>query len=274
MGKADLHMHSTISDCILTPQMIITLHRKRNRDYMEHNKGLKWRDVIAITDHDEIKGAQEAAEIVYKSTKWKSIDPIVLVGEEVTTLEGHVLAINIKERIPPRMSAEETIAAIHEQNGFAIAAHPYTIAHYFLKRQKGLLGVGKLIYELPFDGVEVINANITEKIPNLWLKYVLNNNNFALLGNSDAHFSTAFTANSDFEGETAQDLFKAIRNKSTTPQGRTYSWFDMARGYKEHQEILKICERVEGVTLPNADIWQRAMNPVLFNLLQYTSKLY
>ena len=50
------------------------------------------------------------------------------------------------------MDAAATVDAIHSQGGLAIAAHPYTN----LMRWSGLVGVGDLIRELPFDAVETL----------------------------------------------------------------------------------------------------------------------
>src|SRR5207247_1433670 len=48
----------------------------------------------------------------------------VVVGEEVTTLGGHLLALWIEQPIRPFRSLRSTIAAIHDQSGIAIPAHP------------------------------------------------------------------------------------------------------------------------------------------------------
>lgn len=72
---------------------------------------------IAITDHNTI------------STDVKNLCPaetriLCIIGEEVSTTEGHVLAIDIKQVIPKDLTPEEAIEEIHKQGGLAIPAHP------------------------------------------------------------------------------------------------------------------------------------------------------
>src|SRR5579884_2151025 len=108
-GRADLHMHSTYSDGIVTIEQI--LH------HVEHSSKL---DVIAITDHDTIEGALRARDLWSK----RSYHFDFIVGEEITTNEGHLLALCIEKCIPPGLSIERSIDLVHEQGGLAIVAHP------------------------------------------------------------------------------------------------------------------------------------------------------
>jgi predicted metal-dependent phosphoesterase TrpH len=84
------------------------------------NQGL---DVVAITPHVQTWQADLA--------RWlgPSVSPslIVLKGEEITTARFHVLAIGIERTISNRLPLGDTIDAIHEQRGIAIAAHPYRV---------------------------------------------------------------------------------------------------------------------------------------------------
>ncbi|HPB68610.1 MAG TPA: PHP-associated domain-containing protein [Candidatus Omnitrophota bacterium] len=72
---------------------------------------------------------------------------VILVGQEIWTAAGHVIALGIKRKIQDFLSVEETLAQIHDQGGIAVAVHPYL--H---------LGLGGRIRHLPFDAVEVYNA--------------------------------------------------------------------------------------------------------------------
>jgi predicted metal-dependent phosphoesterase TrpH len=74
--------------------------------------------VIAITDHDTIAGAIEAQSL----TPTYGVE--VIVGEEVSTAEGHLLALFIERELPPGRPAAVTIADAHAQGGLCIAAHP------------------------------------------------------------------------------------------------------------------------------------------------------
>src|SRR6266851_2362396 len=88
-GKADLHMHSTYSDGSGTIHQILK--------HVQHNTNL---DVIAITDHDVIDGALRA-RVLWAAGNYR-FD--FVVGEEVTTSEGHLLGLFIEKRIPSGLS--------------------------------------------------------------------------------------------------------------------------------------------------------------------------
>lgn len=93
---------------------------------------------IAITDHDEFSAHLDIHDERV----------IVIPAEEVSSAEGHILAYGIDRRIPRGMGVKETIDAIHEAGGIAIAAHPY--------RYHSGLGEDNVIPE--FDGVEALNG--------------------------------------------------------------------------------------------------------------------
>ncbi len=71
---------------------------------------------VAITDHNTITGALELA----------GMDPPfkVIVGEEVAAVGGEIIGLFLKERVAPRMSLDETVAAIREQGGLVYLPHP------------------------------------------------------------------------------------------------------------------------------------------------------
>jgi len=102
--RFDLHIHTHFSyDCLLTLEKLAATVRRL---------GL---DGIAVLDHDEIEGALRLRE-------WAPFQ--VIVGEEIGTAHGGIAALFIHERIPPHLSAEETVARIHEQHGLVFVPHP------------------------------------------------------------------------------------------------------------------------------------------------------
>ena len=106
---------------------------------------------IAITDHDCIEGALEAARYAESSRS-----PLqVIVGEEVSSRDGHIVGLFLRELVNPDMSAHDTIEAIHEQKGLAVAVHPF--------RRPGREGVAALAASLPFDAVETMNGAPTPR---------------------------------------------------------------------------------------------------------------
>ncbi len=103
-----MHLHTLYSDGTASVQAVL--------DHVERETDL---DLIAITDHERIDGAQRAAEI--HAAGGYSFE--LVVGEEITTRRGHVLALFISERIPALRPLAETIERIHDQGGIAIAPH-------------------------------------------------------------------------------------------------------------------------------------------------------
>src|SRR3989338_8422277 len=122
--RLELHSHThfskaikVVQDGIETPEdMVKTAARK----------GL---DAIAITDHNVVRGAEEAQ----KYGKKYGID--VIKGEEIKTMDGDVLALNIQERILPYRSVDETVDMIREQGGIAVAVHPFGLFDAGIREQ-------------------------------------------------------------------------------------------------------------------------------------------
>ena len=112
--EVDLHMHTDHSGDCATPVEVL-LQTARDR-------GL---GAIAITDHNEVSGALEAAAIAEGMDDLK-----VIVGEEVKTGEqGEVIGLFLKEKIPKGLTMAETIAAIREQGGLVYVPHPFDRFH-------------------------------------------------------------------------------------------------------------------------------------------------
>ena len=107
---ADLHMHTNHShDCATDPEALL-----------DHciAQGL---GAVAITDHNEVSGALEAAALGKPIT--------VIVGEEVKTSQGEVIGLFLRERIERGMTMDETIAAIQDQGGLVYMPHPFDRMH-------------------------------------------------------------------------------------------------------------------------------------------------
>ncbi|MCL2359245.1 MAG: CehA/McbA family metallohydrolase [Nitrososphaerota archaeon] len=125
---ADLHVHTTYSkDSMITPKELLYYAKKR---------GL---NACAVTDHNTLEGAYKIA---------KKTDFLIIPGMEISSADGHIVALNIKEPIPRDLGTVETIERIHKAGGVAIACHPYV---YF----KGCLRENVCS---EFDAIEVINA--------------------------------------------------------------------------------------------------------------------
>jgi len=189
--KADLHIHTSYSfDSNSSPKKMV--------DTAIEN-GI---DCLAITDHDEIRGVLEAIE--YAKEK-----PILIIpGIEVKTKEGDILGLNVKEIIPKKLSAKETIEKIKELGGMAVLPHPFGWFCAF----KG--DIKKLIADL--DGIEVLNASIfgpgNKKALDFAQKYTL-----PFIAGSDAHFPN-FVGRSFLEipgnNLSIEEILNRIKNKN------------------------------------------------------------
>jgi len=208
-GKADVHIHTTCSDGLMTPEALV--------DYVVKHTDL---DVIAVTDHDTTEGAHRAR--AYARRHYPDFE--VIIGQEVTSAECDILALYIHEDIPAGLSAEESIRRIHAQGGLAIAAHPYAFVMPMIGVD-GMKGAGDRIKDLPFDGVEAINATPSEWLTNR--RTQANNRrwqNLAETGGSDGHYlPTVGSAHTVFMGRTAADLRAALEARTTRAIGRVYS---------------------------------------------------
>src|ERR1700752_5472202 len=88
-GGPDLHMHTTASDGWPSPQELVDHARLR---------GL---DVIAVTDHDTIEGALRAADHAERVTGRRRLP--VIVGEEVSSRNGHIVGLFLETSVRPGM---------------------------------------------------------------------------------------------------------------------------------------------------------------------------
>ncbi len=204
-GRADLHMHTKASDGWPEPHELVNHAR------------LTSLDVIAITDHDTIEGALRAAEHAAARSKLH-----VVIGEEVSSRDGHIVGLFLERRIRPGMSAAATVHAIPEQGGLAVAVHPFWRTQ---RRARGgvVHGVGWLAGELDFDAIEVENATPGFYVFNQMARRLNLGLGRAELGGSDAHILDAVgRAFTEFPGRTPAALRAAIRKGKTAAGRRRY----------------------------------------------------
>jgi predicted metal-dependent phosphoesterase TrpH len=209
LGRADVHMHSTYSDGCATIQQIL--------NHVQKNTPL---DVIAITDHDVIDGSLHARDLWQKGSYRFDF----IVGEEITTKEGHLLGLFIERRIPPGLSMERSIDLIHEQGGLAIIAHPL---HRFFRHscQREVMDRIHASKDAWFDGIETWNASFCGIYANqVAMRANREVYGLAELGNSDAHALASIGSGMTwFEGKGAQDLRATIEAGLSAPGGKLWA---------------------------------------------------
>jgi hypothetical protein len=206
-SRADLHIHTTASDGV--DDVVAIVEHAAARDDL---------DVIAITDHERIDAALAGRSIA--RDRGLAID--VVVGEEVTTLGGHLLALFIERPIRPYRSLRRTIAAVHEAGGLAIPAHP--LVPYPLCAQGWML---RRLLEDPDaavrpDALETFNPTALGRPWHDRVVRFADEQHLAHIGNSDAHALEAVGIGwTTFPGRTADDLRAAIA-AGTTDHGGSF----------------------------------------------------
>jgi len=211
-GRADLHMHTTASDGWPTPHELVDYARATALD------------VIAVTDHDTIEGALRAADRAAGRSKLQ-----VVIGEEVSSRDGHIVALFIERRVRPGMSAAATVHAIHDQGGLAVAVHPFWRTQR-RTRSGPVHGVGWLAAELAFDAIEVENATPGFYVFNQLARRLNLGLGSAELGGSDAHILDAVgRAYTEFPGKTPDALREAIVTATTVAGRRRYKAVGLVR---------------------------------------------
>ncbi len=104
--KTVLHVHTNYSaDSNVSPEELVVTAQRQGVD------------CVAVTDHNVIDGAL-AVRAAAGGLR-------VIVGEEITTADGHLLGLFLDQAVPPRLPAEETIERIRDQGGLVFAPHPF-----------------------------------------------------------------------------------------------------------------------------------------------------
>jgi predicted metal-dependent phosphoesterase TrpH len=204
-GRADLHIHTVASDGTASVPAIL--------DHVAADGSL---DVIAITDHERIDAAVAARAMAGDL----GLPFEVVIGEEVTTRGGHLLALFIEEGIRPYRSLRDTIAAVHDAGGLAVPAHP--LVPYPLCAQGWVLR--SLLEDederLHPDGIETFNPTALGRPWHGRVVRFADQYGLAHVGNSDAHALAAIgTGWTSFPGRTAADLRAAIVARGTAHHG-------------------------------------------------------
>ena len=132
MIKVDFHVHSFAStDSLSTGE-------KLYRRAKELGLGK-----LVLTDHNTIAGALELQ---------KSHPNDVIVGEEILTTRGEILALFVQEELPKGIEPLMAFRQLKEQGAFIALSHPYAMARHGWTE-------AEMEEYLPFlDAIEISNA--------------------------------------------------------------------------------------------------------------------
>lgn len=133
----DLHCHTSASfDCLAAPGSVARAAAARGLTH------------LAVTDHDRIDGALRARDEAPS-------DLTVIVGEEVKTAGGDLIALFLERPVAPGRPIAETIAEVREQGGLVGVPHPFDRHRGSLGREDGLEAIAGLV-----DWIETFNARL------------------------------------------------------------------------------------------------------------------
>jgi predicted metal-dependent phosphoesterase TrpH len=210
LGAADLHLHTRASDGLVSTRDLV--------DYVEYGTNL---DVIAITDHDETSASLEARDWAVRQGYRVQVIP----GVEVTTRDGHVLALFVEERPPALRSVLATAEWVQDRGGVCLAPHPFTRWTHSLNKR----ALGEAIGRKLISGVEVLNASLAGRASRPHALRLAKEHRLAEIGSSDAHMlAMVGLARTRFAGRTAADLRVAIQASTTQAEGRFATPAEMA----------------------------------------------
>ncbi|HCB02220.1 MAG TPA: histidinol-phosphatase [Anaerolineae bacterium] len=200
MLKLEFHCHTHASkDSLTKPADLIKTARR---------KGL---DRLVITDHNSTAGAVAAQQL----------DPeLVIVGEEIMTTKGEILAAYVTEEIPAGLSPQETIQILKEQGAFISVSHPFDRLRKGGWKENDLL---EIIHDV--DAIEIFNSRCMNPMFNLQAKRFAEKHNLAGTVGSDAHAAfevgTSVILLDQFEG--AEGMRSVI--KQARYQTRLSAWW-------------------------------------------------
>lgn len=221
MGRADLQLHSDLGDGLSPPEALVDAAERAHLD------------VIAVTDHDDIRGSFQARDEA--SRRQSAV--AVITGIEVTTRAGHLLALYVEDEVPMLRPLAETIAAVHRQGGIAIVPHPLSYLTFSVGERSLRDLAERGAADAFVDGIEIRNPSYAGRVRASrahWLNaHVLR---VAATGSSDAHHAALVgTAWTEFAGDSAADLRDAIAARTTAPAGRSWTLREHLDGVVQQQ---------------------------------------
>lgn len=158
--KVDFHCHSDASpDSLSKPKEIIETAR---------NHGI---DRVVITDHNTIRGG----------LRCKELDPeLIIVGEEIQTSRGEILAVYVTREVPRDLEPKETIKRLRDQGAFISVSHPFDPHRGWTL--KDFLEIVDLV-----DAIEVFNARCYKSEWNMQALVFAEEHGLAGTVGSDSH---------------------------------------------------------------------------------------
>lgn len=209
--EGDFHVHTRFSDGFLSPFDAVLLAKR---------EGL---DVLGLTEHNMV--------LPGKLARWFSpiIDgPIILVGEEVTTRDHHLIALGLEKTVAPRQSLAKAIDAVHAQGGFAIAAHPVKRFWKSFDPVADQLDGAEVMHPIGLRGEHMSGEWRWQEMREFFEKEAARGHPLTAIGSSDYHFFHALGVCRTIifaRARTPEAVFDALKNRRTVVYGPHHEAF-------------------------------------------------
>jgi predicted metal-dependent phosphoesterase TrpH len=198
----DLHCHTSASfDSLADPVAVVKAAAKQG---MTH---------LAITDHDRIEGALRARDAAPEGLS-------IIIGEEIRTSDGDLIAVFLEQAVAPHRPARETIEEIRAQGGLVGIPHPFDTYRGSMLKDPGLEGIAQLV-----DWVEAHNARVVGGSGNERAQAFAREMGLPGVAVSDAHsvleVGVAYMA-VEVDPSTPEGLLAALTNVELVPGRASY----------------------------------------------------
>ncbi len=167
-------------------------------------------DGLVVTDHDAIEASKTAVKVA------PEYDLLAIPGIEISSSDGHVLALGVDQLVPAGEPFVETVAMIHSQGGVAVVPHPYQ------RLRKGVLANVPEEELTVADAIEVYNSRFLTGWTNRKAQRLAERLEMPQTAGSDAHVSEMVgRAVTKINAEpTVESVLDAIRSGRTTVKGQ------------------------------------------------------
>ena len=213
--RIEFQCHTLASaDSLLRPADLVAAARR---------KGI---DRVVVTDHNSIAGARAAQRLDSER---------IIVGEEIMTTHGEILAAYVTEEIPAGLSPKETIRRLREQNAFISVSHPFD------RLRKGGWELSDLLEILPLvDAIEVFNSRCMLRRFNAEAGEFARRNGIPGTVGSDAHeafeLGRSLLFVEPFEGP---DALRAVIQRGIPKVRWSPPWFHLISRYATYRKGIK-----------------------------------
>ena len=214
MISIDFHTHTCFSkDSLTTPERFVAVARRKNLDR------------VVVTDHNSIAGALAA----------QKLDPQrIIVGEEIMTTKGEILAAFVVEEIPRGLSPLETIRRLRDQGAFISVSHPFDSWRNGAWKADDLFDIVPLV-----DAIEVFNARCTKAEDNQKALEFARHHNLSGTAGSDAHAAFELgSARMEVPGFSGPEELRKVIGEGRVAGGLSPYWVHFASFYARWRKMV------------------------------------